>query len=86
MASEQLRCFPDHSITSHPYYSAYAVADGIEELSSEFQNGNTQAAKDLHTLFLPESSWDDAGGSQDIANRLCELLKPYKDTDAVDGV
>lgn len=77
MASAQLRCFPDEIIMSSAFDTSHEVAEFIDQSASRLRAGDSKAGRDLLMLFLPTGDWDDAGGSQDIANRLCELLDPY---------
>lgn len=81
MAAEQLRCFPNAEIESSRFARSHDVAEFIEESTAQLQAGRLEAGHDLLLVFLPTSAWDDAGGTQDIANRLCELLEPYQNSE-----
>ena len=57
--------------------TTHEVAEAIERFASRLLDGDIRAGHHLLMIFLPACAWDDSGGSQDIANRLCELLAPY---------
>jgi hypothetical protein len=81
MAAEQLRCFPNDEIGAPRFANSHDVAEFIEESTRRLREGSVEAGHELLRVFLPTSDWDEAGGTQDIANRLCELLEPYRNTD-----
>ena len=77
LAAAEIRQKPNDVFMSPRFDMTYDLAASIEEAKGRLANGDVAAGNELYLIFLPTSDWDDAGGSQEMANRLCELLKPY---------
>jgi hypothetical protein len=54
---------------------AHELARELRQLVDAARTGDTTARTDLLVHFLPTSSWDDAGGSQPIANSILRGLE-----------
>lgn len=50
------------------------VGNFIADISNKIKKGNLDEISNLWHVFLPTGIWDDAGGSQEIANEICEIL------------
>src|SRR5947209_11213770 len=77
LAAAELRGFPDDVFMSSLFNKIHDLAGFIEQSAARISAGDVTAGHDLFMVFLPTSDWDDAGGSQDIANRACKFLEPY---------
>src|SRR4051794_19319361 len=56
--------------------SKLRLAAAIEEAAASLADGDPAAVGTLYLMFAPQSDWDDAKGSLELGNRLCELLHP----------
>jgi hypothetical protein len=77
LAAAQLRSSPNDLFMSPVFDKTHDLAAFIEQSAARLLSGDVTAGDGLLMVFLPTSDWDDAGGSQDIANRACEFLEPY---------
>ncbi len=51
-----------------------ALGRFLGECATELQAGNRDNLERLWFIFAPTCDWDDAGGSQDIGNRVFAIL------------
>jgi hypothetical protein len=77
LAVAEIRSSPNDVFMSSAFDMTHDLATFIEHSSARLSTGDVTAGHDLLMVFLPTSDWDDAGGSQSIANRVCEFLEPY---------
>lgn len=55
------------------------VGNYIKETADRARGGELEELSKLWYIFAPTSVWDDSGGSQDIANKIFEIInKNYK--------
>ena len=50
------------------------VGNFIADISNKIKKGDLDEISKLWHVFLPTGIWDDSGGSQEIANEICEIL------------
>ena len=50
------------------------VGKFIVDIANKIKNGELDEISKLWHIFLPTGIWDDSGGSQEIANEICEIL------------
>jgi hypothetical protein len=77
MAVAEIRSSPNDVFLSPVFAKTHDLAAFIEQSAARLSAGDVAAGHDLLMVFLPTSGWDDAGGSQSIANRACDFLEPY---------
>ena len=77
MAAAEIRSAPNDVFMSPRFNKTHDLAKFIEQSAARLSTGDVTVGHDLLMVFLPTSDWDDAGGSQSIANRACEFLEPY---------
>ncbi len=50
------------------------VGNYIKETADRVRNGELEEISKLWYIFAPTGVWDDAGGSQEIANQIFEII------------
>lgn len=76
-AITEIRSYPNDVIMSSRFERAHDVADYLERLINALMAGDSAAGRELYMVFNATGSWDDAGGSHELGNQLCEALRPY---------
>ncbi len=46
----------------------------IQDITDKMRNGELDEVSELWYIFAPTGVWDDSGGSQEIANKIFEVL------------
>jgi hypothetical protein len=75
-AVEELRCKQLKPALPMRLPRELILAASIEEAAALHASGDPSAIGTLYLMFAPQSDWDDANGSMDLGNRLCEVLHP----------
>ena len=58
------------------------VGNFIADITNKIKIGELDEISKLWHVFLPTGIWDDSGGSQGIANEICEILNRNYKTDS----
>lgn len=77
MAVAEMRRYGDAPIWSR-YDSCEGLANFLETSSKRLAEGDDRNLKELWSIFAPTCDWDDAGGSQDLANEIFPILDSMK--------
>ncbi len=77
VAVTELRSRPDSNTMSSRFASVHDVANHLEKLTNQLEAGNSEAGRELYLSFVATSHWDDALGSHELGNQLCEALSLY---------
>ena len=72
-ATDEMRSYGDESTFSY-FDTCEDVGDLIFDIANKIKNGELDEISKLWHVFLPTGIWDDSGGSQEIANEICEIL------------
>lgn len=73
VAELQTRTGPVSVYSSFETWSEFSFY--LEEQVYQLQKRQFGVLKQVKLIFLPTGEWDEAGGSSEIANSICDLLK-----------
>ena len=77
-AADEMRSYGDESTYSY-FDTCEDVGSFIADITNKIKNEEMEEISKLWHIFLPTGIWDDSGGSQEIANEICEILdRNYK--------
>lgn len=77
-AVDEMRSYGDESTFSY-FDTCEDVGNFIADITNKIKNEKMEEISKLWHIFLPTGIWDDSGGSQEIANEICEILdRNYK--------
>ncbi|MHA1417956.1 MAG: hypothetical protein ACTSU7_11095 [Candidatus Heimdallarchaeaceae archaeon] len=72
-ATDEMRSYGDETTFSY-FDTCEDLGSFIADITNKIRNGELGEISKLWHIFLLTGIWDDSGGSQEIANKICEIL------------
>lgn len=77
-AAEEMNAYGEKPTFSH-FDKCKDIGLFIQDIADKMRNGEMDEVSELWYIFAPTGVWDDSGGSEEIANKIFEILsRKYK--------